>query len=180
MHPSRSGWRRLPVLTLTLAAVVAWAVLAPGSSSQEKQVVRGTVAVPRVGGITGLSHKSEHVQGLRVFGSVHVGPPVLLMEGLDSYAEGELVVPIACSFLFLQGSEWRETFDGLYFRRPGETDFLGFKTRVRSADGSGADDGHWEVDVSIRPREALSWSEVQVKHDITIGVNVTRGEQGDD
>ena len=115
--------------------------------------MRGSAATPRIGGISSRSHRSEHDQGLRAFGSVHVGPPVVLMEALDDYPEGELVVPVSCSFLFLQGSEWRETFDCLYFRRPDETEFLGFKTRVRSADSSGTDDGHWDVEGDLTVRD---------------------------
>ena len=155
---------------------MAGAGFALTGSSQDQQVVRGTPAEPRVGGISSLSYSSDHEHGLRVLGSVHVGPPVVLTEAIEPYPKKELVVPIGYSFLFLQGSEWRKTSDGLYFRRPGETDFLGFKTWVRCLDASGDEDGRWEVDVAIRPRAELSWSAVETKLDISVTVDVARSE----
>lgn len=157
-----------------LAFLVAFA--APQSGQQEGRVVRGTPAALRVGGMTSLSHDSRHEHGLRVLGSVRVGPPVTLLEGIHPYAAGELVVPITYSFLFLQGSTWRAMSDGLHFRRPEETDSMGLKDWVRTVDAAGEDDGRWEVDISIRPRDELSWSEVQTKLDVTVNVAVTRDE----
>lgn len=133
--------------------------------------MQGTPAQARVGGISSLSHSSEHANGIRVLGSVHVGPPVVLMERIDPFPEGEAVVPIAYSFLFLHGSEWRTTSDGLYFRPPMDREPLGFKVRVRG-EASAAEEGvRTELDVSIRPRDGSSWTEVQTKHDIVVQVN---------
>lgn len=158
------------------SALLVIAIPTLGARSQGKKIVHGSPAELRVGGISSLSHTSEHGNGVRVLGSVHVGPPVLLMEKVEPYSEGEAVVPIVYTFLFLQGSEWRTTSDGLFFRPPADREPLAFKTWVRGADRSGQENERTELDVSIRPRDELTWSGVETKLDIVVEIDVVRTE----
>lgn len=166
--------RSAPVLALALSVAVVSSPLTTSKEGQEKEIVHGTPVAPRVGGISSLSYGSEHEGGLRVLGSVHVAPPTVLLEGVEPYPAGETVVPIAYSFLFLQDSEWRTTSDALYFRRPEETEHLGFKTWIEPTGGLGTGDVRWEANVAIRPRDDLTWVDVNTKLDITVNVTLTR------
>jgi len=109
-----------------------------------------------------------------VLGSVYVGPAVILMEKVEPYPEGVTVVPIVYSFLFLQESEWRKSSDGLFFRPPSESEPLELKSWIRGIDGQSRAESRWAADVSIRPRDGLSWSAVQTKHDISVHVGMNR------
>ena len=137
--------------------------------------VPATPAQPRVGGITGLSHSSELEGGMRMLGSVHVGPPVRLLEAVPPHAEGADVVPVAYAFQFLHGSQWRVSSDGLFLRPAAGRELVGFRTWVRGSDEESRSD-RTQVDVSILPRDELTWTAVQTGQDIRVTVNEAREE----
>ena len=157
--------------TASGVVLLSCSILSRGLEVQHQ--VPATPAEPRVGGISGLSHASELENGMRCMGSVHVGPPVRLMETIPPYAEGVEVVPVAYTFQFLRESEWRESSDGLCFRSAGGREMVGFSTWVRThVDAT----DRTQVDVSILPRDELSWTQVQTKQDIRITVSEAREE----
>ena len=122
---------------------------------------------PSLGGHIGCITKTEYFGSNAITGSVYVGPMVMLEKPLDAIPAGELVTPVAYSFVVSLDHHYASSYDGLWYRPAGSHEPLEVADTIV---GDGRAAPNWTVAIQMSPRGGLAWSAIEDRKGLDISL----------